>query len=402
MRPAGIRTFPACTAGFVVIPPLIPFSTTTKTVSSMKKIFFALALLLPVLPGCRRQAESVAEKDFVFSGDEVTILPASPVAEKLVITQLTPSGYEADFRTVGVVRPMEGRLAEVAVPFAGRITRALVHLGDWVRAGQPLFEMSSPEFYEAVRSYYENQVADRNAAASLQRREQMFEAGILSEREIEEARAEAQNARNAYRMSRMALSVYHVDLNRLEMGQPVTVTAPISGRVVACRLTPGQYLKEDADPVATIAELSRVWVSAQVREAQIGRVGQPGTRSEVLLDTAPDSPIEGRIVYVGEILDEETRSAEVMLECVNADRQLRPGMFVPVVFRSPQASALLIPVTAVFQGEQSRYVYVEKGPLHFERRPVRVESAGDGRLCVIAGLSEGERIISDGGIYLSE
>ena len=368
----------------------------------MKHILAALAIALPVLAGCRQGEAASAARDFAFQGDEVGVRSDSPVARELKVAPVGASEYESSFRTVGTVTPMAGRVAEVAVPFAGRITRTMVRLGDYVRAGQPLFEMSSPDFYEAVKEYYENQLADKNAAANLKRREAMHEAGILSEREIEEARAEAENARNAYQMSRMALGVYHVDLDRLQMGRPVTVTAPIGGRVVACSLTQGQYVKEDAEALATIAELSRVWVSAQVKEAQIGRVEAGRTRAQVFRDSAPDSPVEGRIVYVGEILDEQTRSAEVVLECDNADRLLKPGMFVSVAFATPQASALLIPATAVFQGEGGKYVYVEKEALHFERRPVHVESAGVDQVCVLAGLAEGERIITSGGIYLNE
>ena len=368
----------------------------------MKHILAALAIALPVLAGCRQGEAASATKDFTFQGDDVTVRPDSPVARELKVEPVGASAYESAFRTVGTVRPVAGRVAEVAVPFAGRITRTMVRLGDYVRAGQPLFEMSSPDFYAAVKEYFENQLADKNAAANLQRREAMFEAGFLSEREIEEARAEADNARNAYQMSRMALSVYHVDLDRLQMGRPITVTAPIGGRVVACDLTQGQYVKEDADALATIAELSRVWVSAQVKEAQVGRIEAGRTRAQVLRDSAPDSPVEGRIVYVGEVLDEQTRSTEVMLECDNAGRLLKPGMFVSVAFTTPQASALLIPATAVFQGENTKYVYVEQEALHFVRRPVRVESAGTDQVCVLSGLSEGERIIASGGIYLSE
>ncbi len=91
-----------------------------------------------------------------------------------------------------------------------------------------------------------------------------------------------------------------------------------------------------------------------------------------------------------------------MLECPNPDHRLMPGMFVSVEFHTPQAQAILIPATAVFQGEGSKYVYVELEPLHFERRPVRVESAGTQQVQVLSGLSAGERIIADGGIYLSE
>ena len=368
----------------------------------MKRILYALALL-PVLAGCRGRQSEAPAKDFEFSGEEVIVRSDSPVARELVVEAVAASSYEAAFHTVGSVEPMAGRFAEVAVPFAGRITRALVKLGDQVRAGQPVYEMSSSAFYEAVKEYFENQLADKNAAANLKRREAMHEAGILSEREFEEARAEAENARNAYQMSRMALSVFHVDLDHLEMGRPITVTAPISGRVVACDLTPGQYVKEDAGPVATIAELSRVWVSAQANELQAARI-QPGlTRAQVFRDSAPDAPVDGRIVYVGEMLDEQTRATDVMLECENGQRQLKPGMFVSVNFTTPQAEALLIPATAVFQGEDSKYVYVEQAqPLHFVRRPVRVESAGTDRVRVLSGLAEGERFIASGGIYLSE
>lgn len=368
----------------------------------MKRILYALAFL-PVLAGCQGQQGEAPAKDFEFSGEEVIVRSDSPVARELVVEAVAASSYEAAFHTVGSVEPMAGRFAEVAVPFAGRITRALVKLGDQVRAGQPLYEMSSPEFYATVREFNENRIAEQAAAKNLERREAMHAAGIASDREIEEARAEAENARNAYRMSQMALAALHVDTRRLEVGQPITVTAPISGRVVACRITPGQYVKEDADALATIADLSRVWVSAQVGETQVERILPGKTRAEVVRNNAPDEAEEGKIVYVGEMLDEQTRSVEVVLECANGERLLKPGMFVSVNFTTPQAEALLIPATAVFQGEDSKYVYVEQAqPLHFVRRPVRVESAGTDRVRVLSGLAEGERFIASGGIYLSE
>lgn len=220
---------------------------------------------------------------------------------------------------------------------------------------------------------------------------------------MDETRAEAENARNALRMSQMALAALHVDTEHLEVGHPIIIKAPISGRIVECRITPGAYLKEDAEPLATIAELSRVWVTAQVKEAQVERIVPGETRAEVFRNSAPDSSFEGRIVYVGEMLDEETRSTEVVVECANPDRLLKPGMFVSVVFTTPQVSALVIPSTAVFQGEESKYVYVEQAEsLHFTRRPVQVESAGPDRVHILSGLVAGDRIIASGGIYLSE
>ena len=363
---------------------------------------YALALL-PVLAGCRGQESSVPARDFDFDGDDVVVRADSPVARELKVEAVSAVPFDASFRTVGSVEPMAGHLAEVAVPFAGRITSALVKLGDYVRAGQPLFEMSSPEFYDAVREYNEYRIAAQTAAKNLERRETMHDAGIISEREMDETRAEAENARNALRKSQMALAALHVDTEHLEVGHPIIIKAPISGRIVECRITPGAYLKEDAEPLATIAELSRVWVTAQVKEAQVERIVPGETRAEVFRNSAPDSSFEGRIVYVGEMLDEETRSTEVVVECANPDRLLKPGMFVSVVFTTPQVSALVIPSTAVFQGEESKYVYVEQAEsLHFTRRPVQVESAGPDRVHILSGLAAGDRIIASGGIYLSE
>lgn len=365
----------------------------------MKRILLVLAVLLPVLTGCRNREAGTPQKDFTFSGETVRINPESPVASELRVEAVSTSAFEAAYHTTGNIQPRAGSYAEVAVPFAGRITRALVRLGDYVRAGQPLFEMSSSEFFEVVREHFENEVAMRNAEANLKRREATYEAGYLSEREIEEARAEAENARNAWQMSRMALSVFHVDLDRLKVGEPIRVTAPISGRIVSCNLTPGQYVKEDAEPLAAVAELSRVWISAHLSEWQATRVGK---ESHAEIRTNDGDVCEASIVYVGEMLDTQTQTAEVMLECPNPDHRLMPGMFVSVEFHTPREEAILIPATAVFQGENAKYVYVETEPLKFERRPVVVESAGTEQVHVVSGLSVDERIIADGGIYLSE
>ena len=155
------------------------------------------------------------------------------------------------------------------------------------------------------------------------------------------------------------------------------------------------------DDFFTTAEIS--WAEfEQIAREYPKELSADRDSAQVFRDSAPDAPVDGRIVYVGEMLDEQTRATDVMLECENGQRQLKPGMFVSVVFTTPKAEALLIPAAAVFQGEGGKYVYVEKEALHFERRPVRVESAGEGRVCVVSGLSVGERIIASGGIYLSE
>ncbi|MGX8682567.1 MAG: efflux RND transporter periplasmic adaptor subunit, partial [Bacteroidales bacterium] len=112
--------------------------------------------------------------------------------------------------------------------------------------------------------------------------------------------------------------------------------------------------------------------------------------------------VEGKIFYVGELLDEKTRTLPVVIECVNTERVLKPGMFVNAVFLRHTESALTIPSSAIFQGEGGKFVYVQDSPGHFNKVQVVVENIEKGLTCVLSGLTGGETVIVDGGIYLSE
>ena len=149
----------------------------------------------------------------------------------------------------------------------------------------------------------------------------------------------------------------------------------------------------------TVADLSTVWVTANVKASQIAGL-LPGQAVTVEIDA--EHQAEGHIFYVGEVLDEKTRTLPVVIECGNSQRLLKPGMFVTVVFARHAAEELVIPSSAVFQGEGGKFVYVQDAPGHFLKAPVQIESLETGLQRILLGLSAGETIIADGGIYLSE
>ncbi|MBR1538350.1 MAG: efflux RND transporter periplasmic adaptor subunit, partial [Bacteroidales bacterium] len=182
-------------------------------------------------------------------------------------------------------------------------------------------------------------------------------------------------------------------------GEPLRVVSPISGRVVRNDLVIGGYLGEEEEAPMTVADLSKVWVTANVKDAQTMGMSAGET---VQVAAGAEHTVEGKIFYVGEILDEKTRTLPVVIECDNAGRLLKPGMFVSALFARHSAEVLAIPSSAVFQGESGKFVYVQDEPMHFRKVPVRVESLDDGRQRVLSGLAGGETIIADGGIFLSE
>lgn len=369
----------------------------------MKYRLIALVLLASALFGCgtRRGAESDTASGPGFTSDEngVGIVPGSALQAKLKLSVIEPQAVDIQHKATASVGPRSGAIAEIGLPFSGRVIRSFVRLGDQVRQGQILFEVSSSDYMEAVKTYLESQSAANLATANRNRKENLHQSGILSDREWEEVCAEARNAANACELARRSLAIYNVDPSSVQVGEPLRVVSPISGRVVRNDLVIGGFLREEEDAPMTVADLSSVWVTANVRATQAAElaIGQP-----VQVEIDAEHQAEGRIFYVGDILDEKTRTLPVVIECGNAHRMLKPGMFVTVAFQCHSEAVLAIPSTSVFQGASGKYVYVQDAPGHFKKTQVQVETLEKGLLHVLSGLAAGETIIIDGGIYLSK
>ena len=272
-------------------------------------------------------------------------------------------------------------------------------MGQKVGAGAPVFELSSPEFYEAAKAYFaaqsENDVAQRN----FNRQKDLSANGVASQRDLEEAQSGANIARQEYEQAIASLRMLNVDLASLQVGQALSVVSPVAGEVVMCDITTGAYVKEDAGPLAIVADLSQVWVAALVKEIYFGAI-QQGDRVEVYTDAHPNKIHWGIIYYIGEILDEETRSLEVIVACDNADRELKLGMFCQTHFLSASTKAIILPATAVLQELDSDYVLVEFKKGKLVRRKVVTESYHRNEVRIISGIREGENVVVEGGIYL--
>ena len=193
---------------------------------------------------------------------------------------------------------------------------------------------------------------------------------------MEEARSTAEIAYRELNQSENAIKMLGIDPADLGTGNSLNINAPISGEVVTCEVVPGQYVKSDSDPLIVIADLSEVWVVAQVKEPYIGSVHESDQ-------------------------DDQTRSAEVIIACANADRRLLPGMFTRVKFSGIPSDVVMIPSSSVLQGEQGSYVFVKMADGRFSRRKVTIISAEQGKVVVTEGLVPGEAVVSAGGIYIA-
>lgn len=346
-----------------------------------------------------KPAQSDKETIIRKADESVEVPDMSPVLQKIKLQIVTPKNYHSHYITIGTVKVITGSKAELSVPFEGRITKSFVKLGQMVSAGSPVFEIYSPDYFETVKAYVQARQEKQLATNNYNRQKDLLEHAVGSKKEAEEAEAALQIANREYEKAEASLLIFNVKPDEISLGKPLIVRSPISGEIVKNNLTVGQYLKSDAEPQAEVANLSKVWVVAQVKEKNMGLINSIDS-VHVVADCHPNKQINGFVSYVGSILDEQTRSVEVYVECSNHEKMLKPGMFANVAFTHQLLGAMVIPASAVLQEEDHAYVFVQTGKNKFTKRTVTVSTGNDKDLIVNSGLAPNETIVSEGAIYL--
>ncbi|MBD5219308.1 MAG: efflux RND transporter periplasmic adaptor subunit [Bacteroidales bacterium] len=362
----------------------------------------ALAAFALCSVACSRTSTAADQSDLAMRGDTVSVNPESPLAKRLEVITVAESDYSASFSASGIVQAEPSKYAEVAAPFAGRIVKSFVRLGQSVGAGTALFQINSTEFHELTTAYFSAREDKNLADRALARARRLQQSNMISQREMEEAESEAEIKRQEFVNAESALRVFGVNLAALTPGQPLTVVAPLSGKVVADNLVPGQYVKDDADPVMTIADISRVWVVCKIKEKDYALVSNL-ENVEVHISAIPGEVFTGKILHISDLLDPETRSLEVIVECDNADGRIKPNMYATVALTDAPVRKIIIPTSALMQGEGQSYVMREVAADTYVRVPVEVESTDSSdaaRTVIASGLEPGQRIVAAGAYYL--
>lgn len=365
----------------------------------MKKILFLW--LAALFAACHDGDEKTEPQSLLVRGDTVVITDTNIFRAKLTINDVRLQPFKARITSSGIVRAISNNYAEVASPFAGRITKSYVRLGQHVKVDDPIFEISSPSYFEAGKAYFQTKQEMQLAEKNLRRQKDLFANGVGIEKEVEEADAAYDLASRDFENSVARLRVFRVKPEELVLGQPLIIRSPITGEIVENKLVLGQYLKEDSEPVVIVAELSKVWVVAQMKEKDIKSIHE-SDEVEIRLTGIPDIPIKGKVYFISELLDEETRSVQVFIECSNEDRMMKPGMYVSAEFSSAGRLAAVIPSSAVFQAEGNNFVFAEVGSGIFVRHRIDFTMDNENMVIVESGLNPGDRIVINGGILLLE
>lgn len=287
----------------------------------------------------------------------------------------------------------------------------LVNPGAVVKKGEALATVSSPDFAAAVAAYRKSESAYRNAKRIADLDEQLFKNDALARRDLEQAQTDEAAAaadRDAAIQQMRALGVQESQIEAIRENKPTTeplqatIRAPIDGTVVERLINPGQLLQAGSTPAFTVADLSSMWVQANVFESDLASV-QNGDRAEVTTPASPN-PFVGKVTYISALVDPATKATAVRVLVPNTRRLLKKDMYVQVAIHgSRERNGLLIPVTSVLRDDDNLpFVYVQagNGTNTFGRRQITIGSRVGDRYEVTAGLKAGERIISEGALFV--
>jgi cobalt-zinc-cadmium efflux system membrane fusion protein len=249
-------------------------------------------------------------------------------------------------------------------------------------------------------------VQEKNLARQTERALALAAIGAVPKKESEQAEAEQEAARQSVRAQESVVEGLVARLERFGLPQdasralPFTgIASPLGGVVTRQEATPGAVI-ESASPLFTIADLSTVWVQAEVYEKDLGRIRR-GQAAFISVDTYPNQAFTGKVTYVSDFLDPQTRTAKVRCEVPNADLRLKLDMFATIELPTTfSRNAVAVPSGAVHEVGGSMVVFVRKTPTEFEPRPVVAGNTVRGMVEITSGLAAGEPVVTMGAFHL--
>lgn len=361
----------------------------------------SLALLLAACGHGEDAAAGSAAPLFVHQGDAIRVPEQSELRKYLVVAPAGQRSIQAPLNAPAVLEADPSRVASILPPVAGRITALHVHLGDAVKAGQPLLTIDSADLAQARADLQHAQIGLTQTKKALTREQDLADHHIAAQKDLEQAQADYGSAQSEYQRAAAVFTVLGLSPESTDSPRQLTLRSPLAGRVSALNVAPGTYANDSNAALMTVSDVSTIWFTASVQEKDLAAV-TPGEEIEAEVQSFPGEVFKGKVQFVSDQLDSDTRTIKVRVAHDNADGRLKPGMFAHLAFRAAARLAVMVPTTALIQQESRTLVYVETAPWTFQAREVKTGVHLGDDTEVVQGLSGGERIVARQGVLLND
>jgi cobalt-zinc-cadmium efflux system membrane fusion protein len=321
----------------------------------------------------------------------------------------------SDFRThrdfPAIVQPNQRNMAEITALVRGRVVEVYGELGQEVKANAPLAILYSSELGLAQSAYLKAKAKLHVAEQAFNRAQFLLQEQVIGEAEAQRRQAEllsSQAEANESHDRLKLLGMNDEEFRRLESSRKirsvVPIVAPFAGRIIGRKLTRGEVV-ETTEKLFVIADLSEVWVQANIPEKDIPFAhslhASGGTQVEVRINAYPKEVFNGTITYVGDVLDPVTRTMQLRIELPNKEGRLKPEMFATIrLFSEAQPDRLAVPEAALQRDQGRTYVFVQRSANEYELREVHVGDSNGALISILGGLNEGESVVTHGAFVL--
>jgi cobalt-zinc-cadmium efflux system membrane fusion protein len=346
------------------------------------------------------------------TGDVIEFSPDSPQLSRIQVSDVLAERVPIDEVVApGKIEANPNRVSKITLPLAGKIQRVLVGLGDAVQENQPIILIDSPEIpvlqaahRRAEADVSQGKAASAKAEADLQRNRDLFQNQAVAQKDVIAAESEATRTKAALAQAEATRDeiAQRIRILGVEPGardQTVVIRATLSGKVVEINVAAGEYRNDTSQPVMTLADLSTVWVAADVPESQIRliRIGAPVV---ITMATFPGRTFKGQVRKMSDVANAETRTIKVRAELPNPQGELRPDMFAQVRSDHGFRQLATVPKAAVLQQEGRDIVYIERAKGQFQEVPVTIAWQGADRIAIEQGVQPGDRVVTGGAMLL--
>jgi cobalt-zinc-cadmium efflux system membrane fusion protein len=372
-------------------------------------------------------AESTSEEEHAddLPAGVVEIPEAAQKNANVEIAPVSTTRLPGELEVTGIVTPDESRVAHVRPLARGVVEKIAVSLGSRVTQGQPLLTYDNVELGQLVGEFLTEQAALRQAETdrevkrtSLARAESLIKIEAIARQELDVRRAEFKNAEAAVASAQARVSRVEEQLHRFGLtdadvkalapeaneaphraASHSTLRAPFAGVVTKLDVATGEVVESDKE-LFTIADISTVWVLADVYEKDLAKITREGTVT-IKVDAYPERVFSGRITHVSDLIDPTTRTAKVRCVVENRDGALKLDMFAKVLLGTTEARQVVaVPADAVQQVDNQPVVFIRQSETRFERRNVQVGRRSGELVEILSGLEDGQMVVGKGSFYL--
>jgi cobalt-zinc-cadmium efflux system membrane fusion protein len=360
-------------------------------------------LLALLLCGCldKQAAPSAAAVE-----DPSIITASEELRQRLTIASVGEGDIAETIRVPARIEVDEQRVARIGAVVTGRLTEINVELGQQVHRGDVLAKLNSAELSSSQLSYLKAISQEGMQLRAVSRAKLLFEADVISAAELQKRESELLQAQTERQTSHDQLKVLGMterDLSELAETRSVhsfsSVIATLDGVVIERKITQGQVV-QPADALFTVADLSHVWLVAEIPEQQAGLV-KTGSVTEAEIPALADQGQKGKLIFVSDTIKPDTRTVTARMDLKNADHLLKPGMLASMLIRGSLRKRLMVPVVAVVREGNRDFVFVQLDTQRFQLRAVKLGAESAGMAPVLEGVVGGEKIVTNGAFHLN-